>query len=86
MFFRMLNMPFFSHVGVRMVPPAVQTRVALKIAYHDEDKIDDSEVEVYAGPLKTAAWKHAIIQSARQIVPEDLDALADATSRSHCRL
>lgn len=76
-FFRMLNMPFFSHVGVRMVPPAVQTRVALKIAYHDDSKIDDSEVEVYAGPLKTAAGKHAIIQSARQIVPEDLDALAE---------
>ena len=69
-FFRMLNMPFFSHVGVRMVPPAVQTRVALKIAYHDDSKIDDSEVEVYAGPLKTAAGKHAMIQSARQIVPE----------------
>ena len=76
-FFRMLNMPFFSHVGVRMVPPAVQTRVALKIAYHDDSKIDDSEVEVYAGPLKTAAGKHAMIQSARQIVPADLDALAE---------
>ena len=76
-FFRMMNMPFFSHVGVRMVPPAVQTRVALQIAYHDDSKIDDSEVEVYAGPLKTAAGKHAIIQSARQIVPDDLDVLAE---------
>ena len=76
-FFRMLNMPFFSHVGVRMVPPAVQTRVALQIAYHDDSKIDDSEVDVYAAPLKTAAGKHAIIQSARQIVPDDLDALAE---------
>jgi pimeloyl-ACP methyl ester carboxylesterase len=76
-FFRMMNMPFFSHVGVRMVPPTVQTRVALQIAYLDDSKIDDSEVEVYAAPLKTAAGKHAIIQSARQIVPDDLDALAE---------
>jgi pimeloyl-ACP methyl ester carboxylesterase len=76
-FFRMLNMPFFSHVGVRMVPPAVQTRVALQIAYLDDSKIDQSEVDVYAAPLKTAAGKHAIIQSARQIVPADLDELAE---------
>ena len=76
-FFRMMNMPFLSHVGVRMVPPTVQTRVALQIAYLDDSKIDDSEVEVYAAPLKTAAGKHAIIQSARQIVPNDLDALAE---------
>ncbi len=76
-FFRMLNMPFFSHVGVRMVPAAVQTRVALQIAYLDDSKIDQSEVDVYAAPLKTAAGKHAVIQSARQIVPADLDAIAE---------
>ena len=76
-FFRMMNMPFFSQVGVRMVPAAVQTRVALRIAFHDDSKIDDSEVDVYAAPLKTPAGKHAIIQSARQIVPEDLDEIAE---------
>lgn len=76
-FFRIMNMPFFSHVGVRMVPPAVQTRVALQIAYFDDSKIDQSEVDVYAAPLKTAAGKHAIIQSARQIVPADLDEMTE---------
>src|SRR5680860_1557297 len=34
-FFRMLDMPLVSHLGVRMVPPAVQTRIALRIAYLD---------------------------------------------------
>jgi pimeloyl-ACP methyl ester carboxylesterase len=71
-FFKMLDMPFFSHLGVRMVPPNVQTRIALRIAYLDNSKIDDEEVETYAAPLRTAAGKHAIIHSARQIVPKDL--------------
>jgi pimeloyl-ACP methyl ester carboxylesterase len=75
-FFRMLNMPLFSQLGVRMVPPSVQTRVALQIAYLDDSKIDDSEVDTYAAPLKTAAGKHAIIHSARQIVPADLEEIA----------
>jgi pimeloyl-ACP methyl ester carboxylesterase len=76
-FFRMLNTPFVSHLGVRMVPPAAQVRVALQIAYFDNSKIEDSEVEVYAAPLRTAAGKHAIIHSARQIVPEDLEEIAE---------
>ncbi|MGV1013695.1 MAG: alpha/beta fold hydrolase [Methyloceanibacter sp.] len=75
-FFRMLNTPLVSQLGVRMVPPTAQVRVALQIAYFDNSKIDDSEVEIYAEPLKTAAGKHAIIHSARQIVPEDIDELS----------
>ena len=75
-FFRMLDMPFVSHLGVRMVPPTVQTRIALQIAYLDNSKIDDEEVEMYAAPLRTAAGKHAIIHSARQIVPEGLEELS----------
>jgi len=76
-FFRLLDVPLVSQVGVRMVPPSVQTRVALQIAYHDDSKIDPEEVEIYAAPLKTAAGKHAIVQSARQIVPADIDTLPD---------
>jgi pimeloyl-ACP methyl ester carboxylesterase len=76
-FFRMLDMPFVSHLGVRMVPPIVQTRIALKIAYLDDSKIDEEEVETYAAPLRTAAGKHAIIHSARQIVPKDLEEISE---------
>ena len=77
MFFRLLDVPLVSQIGVRMVPPSVQTRVALQIAYFDDSKIDPEEVELYAAPLKTAAGKHAIIHSARQIVPEDIAALSE---------
>ena len=76
MFFRMLDMRVFSHVGLRMVPPAVQTRIALQIAYLDNSKIKDEEVEAYAAALRTAAGKHAIIHSARQIVPEGIEELS----------
>jgi pimeloyl-ACP methyl ester carboxylesterase len=77
-FFRLLDMPIVSQFGVRMVPPIVQTRVALRIAYYDDNKIDPEEVETYAAPLRTAAGKHAIIYSARQIVPQDLEAIAES--------
>jgi pimeloyl-ACP methyl ester carboxylesterase len=76
-FFRLLDVPLVSQLGVRMVPPSVQTRVALRIAYLDDSKIDPEEVETYAAPLKTAAGKHAIIHSARQIVPDGIDKLSE---------
>lgn len=76
-FFRMLDTPVFSHLGVRMVPPAMQARIALRIAYLDNSKIGDEEVEMYAAPLRTAAGKHAIIHSARQIMPEGLEQIAE---------
>jgi pimeloyl-ACP methyl ester carboxylesterase len=76
-FFRLLDVPVVSQLGVRMVPPSVQTRVALRIAYFDDSKIDPQEVEAYAAPLKTAAGKHAMIHSARQIMPEDIGALSE---------
>jgi pimeloyl-ACP methyl ester carboxylesterase len=76
-FFRLLDVPLVSQLGVRMVPPSVQARVALQIAYFDDSKIDPEEVELYAAPLKTAAGKHAIIHSARQIVPEDIAELSE---------
>jgi len=76
-FFRLLDVPLVSQIGVRMVPPSVQTRVALEIAYFDDSKIDPTEIETYAAPLKTAAGKHAMIHSARQILPEDIAELSE---------
>ena len=76
-FFRLLDVPLVSQIGVRMVPPSVQTRVALRIAYLDDSKIDPEEIETYAAPLKTAAGKHAIIHSARQIMPDGIEELSE---------
>ena len=76
-FFRLLDVPLVSQLGVRMVPPSVQTRVALRIAYLDDSKIDPEEVAIYAAPLKTAAGKHAIIHSARQIMPDGIAELSE---------
>jgi len=58
--FKMMDMPVVSHLGVRMVPPEMQARVALKLAYFDDTKIGDEDVEMYAAPLRTTAGKQAL--------------------------
>jgi pimeloyl-ACP methyl ester carboxylesterase len=75
-FFKMLDMPMVSQIGVRAVPSSFQVEVALRIAYFDDDKIEAAEVDAYSEPLQTAAGKHAMIHSARQIVPPDLESIS----------
>ena len=75
-FFKMLDMPMVSQIGVRAVPSSFQVEVALRIAYFDDDKIEAAEVDAYAEPLETAAGKHAMIHSAREIVPPDLESIS----------
>ena len=75
-FFKLLDRPVLSQVGVRMAPPSVQIQMALRIAYFDNSKIGADEIEAYAAPMKTAAGKHALIHSARQIMPPDAEKIA----------
>ncbi len=75
-FFKLLDTPVVSQVGVRMAPTDFQIKMALRIAYFDKSKIGKDEIEAYAAPMKTAAGKHAIIHSARQILPADADEIA----------
>jgi pimeloyl-ACP methyl ester carboxylesterase len=75
-FFKLLNMPVVSQLGVRMAPPALQIQMALRIAYYDNSKIGRDEIAAYAEPMKSAAGKHALIYSAREIVPEDVEQIS----------
>jgi len=45
-FFKLLDRPVLSQVGVRMAPPSVQIQMALRIAYFDNSKIGADEIIV----------------------------------------
>lgn len=74
--FRILRTPVLGQLGSRMVPLEVQAHVALRLAYYDNSKFDDRDVERYAAPLREKGSRHALIQTARQIMPENLPELS----------
>lgn len=74
--FNILRTPVIGPIGSRLVPLEFQTRVALKLAFFDDSKFDDRDVEQYAAPLKDKGSRHAMIQTARQILPENLPELS----------
>ena len=51
----------------------VRARTILKTAYYDDSKIKDELVEAYATPLRQPGGRHALIQTAKQIVPPDIN-------------
>ncbi len=75
--FNILRTPVLGTIGSRLVPLDVQTRVALRLAYFDNSKFDSSDVKQYADPLKAKGSRHAMIQTARQILPENLPELSN---------
>jgi len=74
--FNILRTPILGKIGSSLVPLDVQIRVALRLAYYDNSKFDSRDVKQYAGPLKDKGSRHALIQTARKILPENLPELS----------
>jgi pimeloyl-ACP methyl ester carboxylesterase len=73
-FFQLLRAPVISDIGMALVPPEVQAEQALKIAFHDAEKVTPQAVNEYASPLYSPAAKHALRQTVEKLVPTDIDA------------
>lgn len=74
--FNLLRAPVIGPVSSFLIPKGLQARAALQIAYHDDSKFDGNDVARYAGPLHDHGSQHAMIYSARQIIPDNIDTLS----------
>jgi pimeloyl-ACP methyl ester carboxylesterase len=76
-FFRLLKVPMVAELSMTLVPPEVQATQALRIAYHDQDKISARAIAEYASPLYSPAAKHALTQTVNHIIPDDIDDISE---------
>ena len=76
-FFRLLQIPMLGEVSMTLVPPEVQAAQGLRLAYYDQDKITSRTVAEYANTLYSPASKHALIKTVEQIIPPNIDEIAD---------
>lgn len=75
LFIKALRVPFIGPLAMAVIPDRVMASVVLKQAYYDDGKIPPDAVTEYARPLQEKGADNAIIATARQILPEDLDGL-----------
>ncbi|MEX1097711.1 MAG: alpha/beta hydrolase [Planctomycetales bacterium] len=72
-FIRALRTPLLGPLGAKLLPAKAQARKVLELCYHDPRRITEEQVESYAAPLRTPAGRHALIETARRVLPPDMD-------------
>lgn len=76
MFVRLLATPVLGPLLIQLVPETRQIRSIMELTYYDDRLIESETVEQYAQSLRSPGAKSALLSTARQILPADLEAFA----------
>jgi pimeloyl-ACP methyl ester carboxylesterase len=75
-FITALKLPVFGWLSQHGLPVRSQVRRVLNTAYHDDGRVTDEQVEAYAAPLRLSGGKYALRETAKQIVPGNIDEIS----------
>jgi pimeloyl-ACP methyl ester carboxylesterase len=78
---RMLGMPLVGWLGLYLIPDKTKVQNMMESMYYDDSKINPADVEAYAAPLSLPGAKYALRQTARQIIPNNIDEIVDTYPR-----
>ena len=70
---RFLNKPLIPYLTLLAVPSELIASIALMTEKFGFERFSDRDISIYADPLSSPGGPHALISTARQIVPPDLD-------------
>lgn len=60
---------------IYLSPSKLAAKMVLRMCYFDKKKITDEQVEAYASPMASLGGRHALLQTARQCIPPNIDEL-----------
>lgn len=80
-FIRLLRAPMLGPLGLWLVPTKLQVSIIMRFAYHDPSKVTRDAIEAYARPLRSPGARRALIRTAREIIPHDIDAFVESYAR-----
>jgi pimeloyl-ACP methyl ester carboxylesterase len=67
--------PVLGPVGSQLLPPRFATAQVLRKCYYHKDRITDAQIDTYAYYGSLPGAREALVATARQIVPEDIEAV-----------
>jgi pimeloyl-ACP methyl ester carboxylesterase len=74
-FIWLAKLPGVGTVGGKVISPWFATYMVLRKCYYYDDKITDEQIDTYAYYGSLPGSREAVVQTAKQIVPDDIDAL-----------
>jgi pimeloyl-ACP methyl ester carboxylesterase len=75
LFIKFLRVPILGYLAARFLPAEFQVRLILRLAYFDMATATPETITEYASNLKRADGPRAIVETAKQMIPNDLDGL-----------
>jgi pimeloyl-ACP methyl ester carboxylesterase len=75
-FISILRIPVIGSLSQHLLTSRAQVRKVLKNAYYNDTLITAEQVEAYAAPLFTDGGKYALRETAKQILPKNVDELS----------
>ena len=69
------RIPVINSVGTRLLSPRFATAMVLRKCYYNQDKITDEQIDNYAYCGSLPGAREAVVQTAKQIVPDDIEAV-----------
>lgn len=75
-YLRLFRLPLVGEAAVTLLPPALVVRGVLRASYADPARITRDQVAGYAAPLADPLARRALLRTARQLVPPDVEAIA----------
>lgn len=76
-FLKLLRAPLLGWLSVKLTTAPFRTRLMLLRAFHDDSKVTDELVELYAGYQRITGTEHAMVATAGQMVPENFPLLRE---------
>jgi pimeloyl-ACP methyl ester carboxylesterase len=72
---KMLRTPILGWLMIHLLPPKIAALTVLMDSYYDDWKITRGQIEAYARPISDRGGRHALLQTSKQIIPENIDEL-----------
>jgi pimeloyl-ACP methyl ester carboxylesterase len=78
---RLLRMPVVGGLALRLLPAEAVVRYTLRQGYHKPVVLNPELVKAYAEALRSPGGRQAMVETARRILPQDVDGLVRSYAR-----
>ena len=72
---KLMRAPILGWLLLHILPPKVCALFVLKNSYYDDHKITQHQIDAYARPIADRGGRHALLETAKQIIPDNIDEL-----------
>ena len=68
---------FLGGVSIQLTPSKAAAKSVLRFSYFDRSKITSEQVAAYTAPIAMLGGRHALLQTAKQCIPPNIDEIID---------